>query len=340
MRKMLLKVGRYVYEITVKDKKDTPIKTSKKSYYNKNTNSDMKEILVTFSKALNPLRDRKAYDRAKKKYKREKEKFRKRMADHLNKLIKGEYTPNQFKHHARKEFKKMYYKAFELGAESTGLNLDYFKLPDEDYRWLDKIRKAEYKYLEKFIDDVVNQRGKMDYHARMDMYVDAIDGVFDAGRVDAMPSAGTKIWWRLSPAEHCSDCLDLAGRSPYTPETLPTTPRSGDTKCLSNCKCTLRITYKTPDYVDLEIKRYNQARGYEGIDWNVIDRLMSIIMEEQLMKPRKPEILIQNTKYLTEEYNKVIDKLNIDIDPDSRDFVLLHRLGAMIREQQLEKGGI
>lgn len=39
-----------------------------------------------------------------------------------------------------------------------------------------------------------------------------------------------------------SDCLVLAANSPYTKWNLPTVPKSGATRCLSNCKCKLTVT--------------------------------------------------------------------------------------------------
>jgi hypothetical protein len=50
-----------------------------------------------------------------------------------------------------------------------------------------------------------------------------------------------RIVWQLNPAEHCPDCLGLAANSPYTESTLPTVPGAGDTRCRSNCKCTLSV---------------------------------------------------------------------------------------------------
>lgn len=75
---------------------------------------------------------------------------------------------------------------------------------------------------------------------RSAMYGLAIEGGYNRGAVDASPP-GQLIWWRLGDARHCVDCPILAANSPYTAETLPTTPRAGSTTCWTNCKCHLEF---------------------------------------------------------------------------------------------------
>lgn len=45
--------------------------------------------------------------------------------------------------------------------------------------------------------------------------------------------------WVMLHSEHCPRCPELQAGSPYTKETLPTHPGSGDTPCRSNCGCVL-----------------------------------------------------------------------------------------------------
>ena len=127
-------------------------------------------------------------------------------------------------------------------------------MPSEDLAWLKRARSAEYKFLDKFADDMIAGKGSMSYDDRASMYIDSIDSTFDAGRVDGYPNEGTKIYWELSPGENCGDCIDLALNSPYTPNTLPTTPRAGGTMCLSRCNCHLRIRYDRPTSIPLDVK--------------------------------------------------------------------------------------
>ena len=49
-----------------------------------------------------------------------------------------------------------------------------------------------------------------------------------------------EVRWNLTPAEHCADCLDLAGRG-WMPigELGGQVPGDGQTICLTNCRCFL-----------------------------------------------------------------------------------------------------
>jgi hypothetical protein len=213
--------------------------------------SDEKNIIATYLQALKPGADRKAYSKAKTAWARYKTKMNNDFQDLVRQLEKGSITKTQFLNSSRKLFKAGYEQAYRLGTDASGL--DFVKLPKEDLAWLKRARTADYKFLDKFADDVVNKRGKMSYNARASMYIDTIDGMFDAGRVDAYPNEGTSIFWELSAAENCGDCIDLALNSPYTPDTLPTTPRAGGTMCLSACKCSLRVRYDRPTDIPIQV---------------------------------------------------------------------------------------
>lgn len=53
------------------------------------------------------------------------------------------------------------------------------------------------------------------------------------------PSA--MIEWSLHPAQHCPDCEEMAAGNPYSAAMLPTVPGAGDTRCLSQCACSLHL---------------------------------------------------------------------------------------------------
>lgn len=50
---------------------------------------------------------------------------------------------------------------------------------------------------------------------------------------------GGRVHWRLGAADHCSDCLELAQRSPYEIDRLPTVPGASQTLCKMACACFL-----------------------------------------------------------------------------------------------------
>ena len=98
-----------------------------------------------------------------------------------------------------------------------------------------------------FLNSVWNKTEVLDRGRRRDLYANNLDSMFHQGSL-----AGTEdeieITWKLSPAEHCYDCIALAANGPYAKpgvrsplETLPTVPRRGDTQCLANCKCYLEF---------------------------------------------------------------------------------------------------
>ena len=95
----------------------------------------------------------------------------------------------------------------------------------------------EYRFLAGFADDIaagrVSEAQALD---RVRQYGKATQQSF--WREWSLTRPGL-IEWRLHPAEHCGDCVELAAGSPYTAETLPTEPGAGDTQCRGNCNCTL-----------------------------------------------------------------------------------------------------
>lgn len=232
-------------------------KVNTKSIGSRKKTSDEKNIMATYLQALKPGADRLAYDKAKTAWIRYREVMRKDFQGLARQLANGKITKNQFIARSRTLFKAGYEKAYRLGTDASGL--DFVKLPSEDLAWLKRARSSEYKFLNKFADDMIAGKGSMSYEDRASMYIDSIDSTFDAGRVDAYPNEGTKIYWELSPSENCGDCIDLAMNSPYTPDTLPTTPRAGGTMCLSRCNCHLRVRYDRPTSIPLDVKPASKA---------------------------------------------------------------------------------
>lgn len=74
---------------------------------------------------------------------------------------------------------------------------------------------------------------------RMRMYQGRMRGTAGWGFVDPLPPT-TDVWWVLGAVEnHCLDCPYNASVSPWTKDTLYTTPGGGDTLCLFECDCHL-----------------------------------------------------------------------------------------------------
>lgn len=94
----------------------------------------------------------------------------------------------------------------------------------------------EYRYLANFAADISAGRvSEAQALARIRQYGNATQ----ASYWREYKLVSEIIHWNLNPAEHCGDCLDLAGGSPYKPNELSQVPGDGATQCRGNCRCTL-----------------------------------------------------------------------------------------------------
>ncbi len=99
------------------------------------------------------------------------------------------------------------------------------------------IRDLESYYLTGFENDL--RDGKVtDPARRMAMYAGRMRGTANGGWVDGCDSEET-FTWHLGAADHCEDCPVLAEGSPYSKDTIWTTPGGNETPCLMNCTCRL-----------------------------------------------------------------------------------------------------
>jgi len=105
--------------------------------------------------------------------------------------------------------------------------------------------KKQYRFLHKFAGDIFAhvEAGKdltTLIHARAKMYGGAgTETFYRFIHGDAVDKGAIEVLWNLTPAEHCPDCLDLAGRGWIPIEELTQVPGDGQTQCLTNCKCYL-----------------------------------------------------------------------------------------------------
>ena len=109
-----------------------------------------------------------------------------------------------------------------------------------DKEYLNRAVAEEMKYAIQFGQDIVDESLLMPREQRAGMYAKTLDGIGLHALVEAEPD-DARFYWVLGVAEHCVDCLILADQSPYDKWNLPTTPRAGATKCLSHCKCRIRV---------------------------------------------------------------------------------------------------
>ena len=148
---------------------------------------------------------------------------------------------------AEKAMRYAFHQARTLGLRSVGLKLG---LEDLDKTSVERAITEEMGYLSGFLTEYKVDSLKMPFGQRMQMYGKSLDGIFNAGAVAGLP-VDAVIHWRMSMAEHCRDCPRIAAGGPYTrpggSKPLPSVPRSGHTKCKTNCLCYLEFSYRGVD---------------------------------------------------------------------------------------------
>lgn len=159
-------------------------------------------------------------------------------------LLNRDAPPNLVIRDVKEELRKLYHEAYALGLKgsTTGLHPSGDIISPEDRRWVDSAFTHEMRFFNNFLDQISSGEVTLpQIDNRIEMYLNAVRGVYDSGRVIGS-HPNSLIYWVYNPeAHHCMSCLYLRDHSPYTKRTIPTTPRAGATECLSNCKCHLRI---------------------------------------------------------------------------------------------------
>lgn len=126
------------------------------------------------------------------------------------------------------------------------------------------------EFAESFLDDIDDGRytrdGKLSgkgIRHRAAMYLDTARGT--ASESFVAHSEPDEEWdWVLGAAEHCSDCLKMAGFSPLRTDELWTHPGMAETDCRHNCHC--RLVRKSDGVEGFEAVN---AREFMGADVSI-----------------------------------------------------------------------
>ena len=168
-----------------------------------------------------------------------------RLQQHLAEFRSDERSRSNIEYWMKREIRESYDAAFYYGRVGGGRDAE---LDAKDQKQLRRLRYGQYRYLRAFLDDVEAGRGVMGYTRRMRMYADSLSAPFWLGFVMANRSNKRRITWKTTPAEHCSTCAELDGRT-WTPRAFMKwfqrnriLPGVG-TECLSNCRCFLSEAY-------------------------------------------------------------------------------------------------
>jgi hypothetical protein len=143
-------------------------------------------------------------------------------------------------------------RSYVMGIESVN---NKAVLSDFDYDRIQEIIGRQRFFLNRFISDILTDAGRMSYEQRASMYSNILDASYSSGTMSRL-NDNILIYWKLNPAEHCEDCKSMASGGPYSPSVImQKSPRSGSTRCMGNCKCSLEITTKSRNRINSLISR-------------------------------------------------------------------------------------
>ena len=191
--------------------------------------------------------------------------YARELEDVLEAVERGDLSEKAALSRLREVFNDNFRKAYALGLKAQGVGarrktgsvVSLFTENDDHF-----IRTAvgeELRFMKRFVTAIREDALSMAFERRVNMYVKGLDGLFGAGRVAALPK-DVLMWWS-GPVDgnKCESCFYLKDNSPYMPHTLPTTPRAGDTLCLSNCRDKLVVRVAE----SAEIRQVNEGKTRE-----------------------------------------------------------------------------
>lgn len=158
-------------------------------------------------------------------------------------LAAGSIGVQRFTNDASAIIFRAYYNAYSLGAISI---FPFYTMTDRDVRILTDELSQETGFLRAFARDIASHRLVLDPVTRARLYMLGLRGIFERGRVEAMPPGPYR--WRLGITEHCVECQNAAIDGPYQRDRqsglglppLPGAPGDGSV-CLGLTRCGCRI---------------------------------------------------------------------------------------------------
>ena len=122
------------------------------------------------------------------------------------------------------------------GIEGLGRGRKGIALTPHDERWLRSAMQHEMRFLNRFVDAITRQDYTMPLRRRTEMYADALESFYDSARVIGMPTNTLVRWTGPRDKSSCESCKYIRAQNPFHKNRLPATPRSGLTRCLTNCR--------------------------------------------------------------------------------------------------------
>ena len=176
--------------------------------------------------------------------------LRARLLHLVSDLAAGDFGVQSFVSSSRVAIRAAYFSAYSLGAISV---FPFYTLTDRDISILDGELNEETGFLRSFGRDIVRGHLDLDPVSRSGLYLLALRGIFERGRLEAMPRGPYR--WQLGATEHCIECIDTSLGGPYQLDrqsglgllVVPGTPGDGSVcNGLTRCGCTLKLASGIP----------------------------------------------------------------------------------------------
>lgn len=166
----------------------------------------------------------------------------------IEQLGKGEITPREWADAFDEVLLNGHTQAWAMGRQRAG---DLYPLKPSDQMIGLAAKDGEAPFLQGFMDDISNGRYIDDegnwklgqIKQRASLYVGKMRGTASEAWAKAAP-LDERVYWVMLAMEHCTDCPEMAALTAskeFTASELWAYPGSGDTQCLGNCRCVLRL---------------------------------------------------------------------------------------------------
>jgi len=165
----------------------------------------------------------------------------------------------------REDMYAFYARMYVLGRRAVG-NVST-TLSREEQAWLHGQHSLDMRYFHKFLSDMGNQRGRMPYTQRMDLYGLGGYSAYLMGAIRSLPDWETQRWeWEVNPvAEHCEDCvqrgIESKRKGGFLGKELLVVGLPGMQKCGHRCRCGLRLVGGRRSLLRTRSTQYAQIKG-------------------------------------------------------------------------------
>jgi hypothetical protein len=194
--------------------------------------------------------------------------FVRELLDLASRHERGTLRTDRFLVQARNKLRSASSEAFYLGVGSSGLGVltkvKQWRVSKANKAWLEGAIQEELGHFDKLLGQVRQGKVRGALKQRAQAYADAFRHLYYAGRIVASPMGTAIDWIAVQDRNTCAGCAHLAKSSPYTRDTLPTTPRAGITPCHSNCRCRLVMRQVSSD-----VLQKIQQKHKRGKDWQL-----------------------------------------------------------------------